>query len=124
MKKFKISLLLLLFLLFSFFRVSDSFASAGWYPTALGEIIKVSFCVPNKKVPTKIAIQISPDGKSFRSVKAFMPKLIAKSDYCNSNQFEIRYKWVVNVKGSYGLYFYDSINEIRYFGFPDGIESK
>ena len=43
--------------------------------------------------------------------------------YCPKGQREYTYPWKVNIKGGWGLSFFDPTYKKRYYGWPDGIES-
>ena len=100
-------------------------ASAGWYPTYPGDYIDLSVCLPIKHGPI-IYLQGSDGTKNFKTLVKFKPVLSKDVNFCGSKskEREYIYQWQVNIKGSYGLTFVDPTYHKRYYGWPDGIESK
>ena len=98
-------------------------ASAGWYPTKPGDFIDVSVCLPSKHGKI-IYLQGSDWGKDFKTFIKFKPRMTKDLKYCPKGEREFTYPWKVNTKGEWSLSFYDPTYKKRYYGWPDGIESK
>ena len=101
-----------------------SFASAGWYPLQYGEYFVVEVCLPPKHGPI-IYLQGSGAGPTFKTFAKFKPlrsKDQGAESLCSRKETNYEYEWHVNVKGGWGLSFYDPKYKKRYWGWPDGIE--
>ena len=115
--------ILLLALAFSQAEFSSASASAGWYPTNPGDRIDISVCLPSKH-GSVIYLQGSGAGDGFKTFIKFKPRLTSDLKYCPKGHREYTYPWKVNIKGGWGLIFFDPTYKKRYYGWPDGIESK
>ena len=102
---------------------NHAYASAGWYPTTPGDVIEVSVCLP-KRHGSVIYLQGSNASPGFKTFAKFKPKITDDRAYCGKSAREYSYSWKVNIKGEWGLSFYDPSTKKRYYGWPDGIESK
>ena len=102
---------------------SPAKASAGWYPTTPGDIIDVSVCLPTKHGAI-IYLQGSGADDGFKTFTKFKPRITKDLKYCPKGQREYTYPWKVNIKGGWGLSFYDPSLKKRYYGWPDGVESS
>ena len=99
-------------------------ASAGWYPLQYGEYFVVEVCLPPKHGPI-IYLQGSGAGPTFKTFAKFKPlrsKDQGAESLCSRKETNYEYEWHVNVKGDWGLSFYDPKYKKRYWGWPDGIE--
>ena len=99
-------------------------ASAGWYPLQYGEYFVVEVCLPPKHGPI-IYLQGSGAGPTFKTFAKFKPlrsKDQGAESLCSRKETNYEYEWHVNVKGGWGLSFYDPKYKKRYWGWPDGIE--
>ena len=101
---------------------SPASASAGWYPTTPGDRIDISVCLPTKHGQI-IYLQGSGAGDGFKTFIKFKPRMTSDLKYCPKGQREYTYPWKVNIKGGWGLTFFDPTFKKRYYGWPDGIES-
>ena len=107
----------------SSFGISEASASAGWYPTTPGDRIEISVCLPTKHGAV-IYLQGSGTAEGFKTFIKFKPRMTSDLKYCPKGQREYAYPWKVNVKGEWSLSFFDPTYKKRYYGWPDGIESK
>ena len=101
-------------------------ASAGWYPLQYGEYFVVEVCLPPKHGPI-IYLQGSGAGPRFKTFAKFKPlrsKDQGAESLCSRKETNYEYEWHVNVKGGWGLSFFDPKYKKRYWGWPDGIEVK
>lgn len=98
-------------------------ASAGYMPTYPGEFLNVEFCMDPGAGP-RLYILGTKDGKRFRTFQAFKPRFVGKDSFCGAGQFLYEYEWEVNARGTWTLFFYSPTLKKRYWGWPDGIESK
>ena len=100
-----------------------AYAGAGWYPTTPGDIIEISVCLPSKHGKV-IYLQGSGTLNGFKTFQKFKPRMTKDFNYCPKSQREFTYPWKVNIKGGWGLSFFDPTYNKRYYGWPDGIESQ
>lgn len=98
-------------------------ASAGYYPVMPGEILVVEVCLP-KAASDLIYLQGSDIDNNFKTFAKFKPRLYGSNEFCSKNEKNYGYSWKVNTKGGWSLSFYSPKTKKRYYGWPDGIESK
>ena len=103
--------------------VQSADASAGYYPTFPGEYLDVEVCLP-KAATNLIYLEGSDINNRFKTFAKFKPKLLGKDTFCSKNELYYRYTWKVNTKGEWSLSFYSPKTKKRYYGWPDGIDSK
>jgi hypothetical protein len=97
-------------------------ASAGFYPTKVGDVIDIQGCVLAKaKYPLRIYLGDS-NGKSIliKQINS-LPK---KQGECAKGEIEFLSPWRVDRRGDYSLYLRDMKNKRNYPVWPDGIESR
>ena len=118
--------------LFSFTAIPTAQASAGWYPTFSGDVIKTRFCLPfSTKFTAYLQVTDQPGGFK-KTVAKIESRTLKKSPSCSrfmkdslipgSGPFELEYEWRVNVSGSFALQLYVPTKKRTFFGWPDGIE--
>ena len=101
-------------------------ASAGWYPLIYGEYFFVEVCLPPKHGPL-IYLQGTRAGTDYKTFAKFRPKLATDQgaeSLCSRKETNYTFEWQVNVRGEWGIWFYDPKYKKRYWGWPDGIEVK
>ena len=118
--------------LFSFSAIPTAQASAGWYPTFPGDVIKTRFCLPfSTKFTAYLQVTDQPGGFN-KNVAKIESRALKKSPSCSrfmkdslipgSGPFELEYEWRVNVSDSFALQLYVPMKKQTFFGWPDGIE--
>jgi hypothetical protein len=101
-------------------------AGAGWYPLMYGEYFFVEVCLPPKHGQL-IYLQGTRTGTGYKTFAKFKPQ---RSEYqgaeslCSRKETNYTFEWQVNVRGEWGLWFYDPKYKKRYWGWPDGIEVR
>ena len=124
MKKLVIALVFLL-------PANGAFASAGWYPTHIGDVIQTEVCLP-KNVSSPIYLQLMPFEGNHKTVAKIYFKNLKADAYCKDSikhdpatpgPYHLKYKWKVNATGESGLQFFDPKTKKAYYGWPDGIAS-
>lgn len=103
-------------------------ASAGWYPTKVGDDIDTDFCVPaGTRSPALLQIMT---GKTIAVIKF---KKLKVDSYCRNQaqyglspagMYHLEYRWHVNIKGSWGIQLRIPNLRSTVYGWPDGIESS
>ncbi len=109
-------------------------ASAGWYPTFPGDVIKVRYCLPFSKEATAYLQVTNPPSGFKKNVAKIDLRNLKKTPSCiramkdsvvaGSGPYEIEYEWRVNVRGDFALQLYIPTKKRTFFGWPDGIEAK
>ena len=101
-------------------------ASAGWYPTKIGDYIDTDFCVP-AGTRSPVFLQSMP-GKTLAVIKF---KKLKVDSYCrdeaqlgfsSAGLYHLKYRWRVNVNGSWGIQLKIPNLKVVVYGWPDGIE--
>jgi len=107
---------ILLLSLFSLTSLPDAQASASWYPTFVGDTIKVRFCLPISGRLTSY-LQVTDPPRGFKkNVAVIEARSLKKTPYClrlmkdssipGSRPYQLEYEWPVNVSGSFALQLY------------------
>jgi hypothetical protein len=114
--------------------IPASYASAGWYPTSPGDVIKVRYCLPFSAKSTAYLQVANPPSGFKKNVAKIDLRNLKKTPSCiramkdsviaGSGPFEIEYEWRVNVRGDFALQLYIPTKKRTFFGWPDGIEAK
>lgn len=101
---------------------SIAYASAGYYPTSIGEIIQIQGCVLAKaKYPLRIYLgDVNGNSILIKQIN-FLPK---KRGDCAKGEIEILAPWRVDRRGDFSLYLKDVRSRKVYWIWPDGIESR
>jgi hypothetical protein len=108
---------------------SSANASAGWYPTHEGESIVAEFCIPAGS-HSPVLLQTMGEGSSEKTVAVIKFKKLRIDSYCrdevkygqSSGLYHLKYRWKVNIKGSWGLALKIPNLNLIVYGWPDGIE--
>ena len=107
-------------------------ASAGWYPTHVGEFISVDFCLPSA-AKSPVFLQTMDLKKSQGTTLAVIHfSKLKRSSGClqelknglgrsNNGPYELIYDWKVNILESNALQLYIPNLHKAIYGFPDGI---
>jgi hypothetical protein len=118
--KLRIPLALLLGALIGFMNPSASVASAGYYPTNKGEVLRVEACLPLGTVfPLKL--QLASTDAKWRTVATITVNKKTKGK-CDKGFSKMIYPWKVNVSTGGSLRLWDSAKKKDFFVWPDGIE--
>jgi hypothetical protein len=118
--KIRIPLALLLVALIGFMNPSASVASAGYYPTNKGEVLRVEACLPLGTVfPLKL--QLASTDAKWRTVATIASNKKTKGK-CDKGFSKMIYPWKVNVSTGGSLRLWDSTKKKDFFVWPDGIE--
>jgi hypothetical protein len=109
---------------------SSANASAGWYPTYKGDLIVTEFCIPAGS-HSPVFLQTMGEGSTWRTVAVIKFKKLSNDSYCRNEAkygftpaglYHLKYKWNVNIRGSWGMQLYiPNLRKVVY-GWPDGIE--
>jgi hypothetical protein len=111
--------------------VSQAIASAGWYPATKGEFLVVEYCLPTANVGT-LYLQALGSGTKWKTVAVIKHPQLRKDSYCaedlkhgfGQGLYHLKYKWKVNISGSWGLQLKSSTLNQTYYGWPDGITTN
>lgn len=104
------------------FAMQNAVASAGYYPTKVGEQIVIQGCISAKAKSPFVIFLVGSDDKRIEIKRL---KSIPKSrNGCPNGEVEIKSSWVVDKKGDFALYGRDLTLKKNYFLWPDGIESR
>ena len=120
--KINMILKMLLFSLFTAVFTCTAFASAGFYPTEKGEVLRAEACVPKNTKPP-ISLQLNSGNGKPVSV-ATVNSIPKSSGECGKNERQVFINWKVDRTGIYGLSFRSTKSKITFTGWPDGIEVK
>jgi len=112
---------------------NSAIASAGWYPTHVGELISVDFCLPPAaKSPVYLQTMDLKKTQGMTLAVIHFSKLKRSSgcqqEYKNglgrakNGPYELIYSWKVNISDSNALQLYIPNLHEAIYGFPDGIE--
>ena len=106
-------------------------ASAGWYPTHVGDSIVTEFCIPAGS-HSPVFLQAMGVGSAWRTVAVIKFKNLRVDSFCRDESkygitpaglYHLKYKWKVNIRGSWGMQLYiPNLRKIVY-GWPDGVEA-
>ena len=104
------------------FTMQNAVASAGYYPTKVGEQLQIQGCISAKAKSPFVIFLVGSDDKRIE-IKRFksIPKL---RNGCPKGEVEIKSNWLVDKKGDFALYGRDLTLKKNYFLWPDGIESR
>ncbi|CAB4337486.1 MAG: hypothetical protein F2851_03470 [Actinobacteria bacterium] len=118
--KLRVSLALFLAFLIGLANPSASVASAGYYPTYKGEVLRVEACLPIGTVfPLKL--QLASTDAKWRTVATIAVKKKTKGT-CDKGFSRMIYGWKVNVSTGGALRIWDSTTKKGFYVWPDGIE--
>jgi len=124
--KRKLKLLLVIIILLNTINPRNANASAGWYPTKVGDYIDTDFCVP-AGTRSPVFLQSMP-GKTLVVIKF---KKLKVDSYCRDEAqfgfsraglYHLKYRWRVNINGSCGIQLRIPNLKATVYGWPDGIE--
>jgi len=119
---------LVIIILLNMISPSNANASAGWYPTKVGDYIDTDFCVP-AGTRSPVFLQ-TMQGKTIAVIKFKILKVDsycrneAKYGFSQTGQYHLKYRWQVNIKGSWGLRLRIPNLKSTVYGWPDGIEAN
>ena len=109
---------------------SSATASAGWYPTHKGDWIVTEFCIPaGSRSP--VFLQTMGDGSASKTVAVIHFRNLRIDSYCRNAEkyghspaglYHLKYRWQVNIKGSWGIQLRIPSLKLTIYGWPDGIE--
>ena len=118
--KTRIPLALLFAALIGLVNPSASVASAGYYPTYKGEVLRVEACLPVGTVfPLKL--QLASTDAKWRTVATIAVNKKTKGT-CDKGFSRMIYSWKVNVSTGGALRIWDSTTKKGFYVWPDGIE--
>ena len=124
--KSKLKPFLVIVILLNAINSSNANASAGWYPTKIGDYIDTDFCVP-AGTRSPVFLQ-SMQGKTLAVIKFKKLKVDsycrdeAKFGFSPAGLYHLKYRWRVNVNGSWGIQLKIPNLKVVVYGWPDGIE--
>ena len=124
--KSKLKPFLVIVILLNAINSSNANASAGWYPTKIGDYIDTDFCVP-AGTRSPVFLQ-SMQGKTLAVIKFKKLKIDsycrdeAKFGFSPAGLYHLKYRWRVNVNGSWGIQLKIPNLKVVVYGWPDGIE--
>ena len=109
---------------------SSAQAGAGWYPTHKGDSIVTEFCIPaGSRSP--VFLQTMGEGSTSRTVAVIYFRNLRTDSYCHNaakyghspaRLYHLKYRWQVNIKGSWGIQLRIPNLKLIVYGWPDGIE--
>ena len=111
---------------------SSANASAGWYPTYKGDLIVTEFCIPASS-HSPVFLQTMGEDSAWRTVAVIKFKKLRNDSYCRNGakygfsptgHYHLKYKWKVNIRGSWGMQLYIPNLKSTVYGWPDGIEAN
>ena len=124
--KSKLKPFLVIVILLNAINSCNANASAGWYPTKIGDYIDTDFCVP-AGTRSPVFLQSMP-GKTLAVIKFKKLKIDsycrdeAQFGFSRAGLYHLRYRWRVNVNGSWGIQLKIPNLKVVVYGWPDGIE--
>ena len=109
---------------------SSANASAGWYPTHVGDSIVTEFCIPAGS-HSPVFLQTIGVGSARKTVAVIKFRNLRIDSYCHdeakygftpAGPYHLKYKWKVNIRGSWGVQLYiPNLRKVVY-GWPDGVD--
>jgi hypothetical protein len=117
----------------SLLNLGSAKASAGYYPTNLGDKIQVEFCLPaSAKSPVYLQLMEVNKTQGRTVATIHFSHLLATSgcrellkhgiNMGNNGPYDLVYNWKVNVTGGNALQLYVPNLGKAIYGFPDGIQ--
>ena len=99
--------------------VGTSFASAGYYPTYVGDKIQIESCIPDN-IRNNLFLQIETSHNQWITLEEVkFGKLIKKG--CRKNYQKLQYSWKVKTKLNGALRIWDKTNKGANIVWPDGV---
>ena len=101
---------------------ANATASAGYYPTAVGEVLQIQGCVSAKAKSPLVIYLLDTNSKSIQ-----IKQINSLSKYqgkCDKGEIAYQTPWRVDRRGDFALYVRDIKSKKSYPTWPDGIESK
>ena len=111
-----------LLLTFSLLLPANANASAGYYPTKMGEVLQIQGCVSAKAKSPLVIYLVDTNSKSIQIKQ--INSLSKNKGKCDKGEIEYQTPWRVDRRGDFALYIRDIKSKKSYSTWPDGIESK
>ena len=110
---------------------SSALASAGWYPINKGETLTVEYCLPKARMGT-LVLRGTGNELTPKILAKIKDSTLKQDSYCaddlkrgyKQGAYHLKYSWKVNITGQYGLDLYSTNTKKKYYGWPDGINSR